>query len=131
MKSQRLSSREGLSAIRLSFKEGLESGRSKIKLCCGTACRATGSLKVLSALKSELAKNGPEVDIVTTGCQGLCQKGPLMRVEPQGYFYQRVKASHVPSIVGTTLNAGFPVRELLFKNTIVDKPSVTIDDVPF
>lgn len=131
MKSQRLSSSQELAAARSALKEERLGKKNKIKLCCGTACRATGALSVLSALKDELAKNGSEIDIVTTGCQGLCQKGPLMRVEPQGYFYQRVKPGHAPAIVSRTLGAGLPVRELLYKDSIYSEPASTIDNVQF
>ncbi len=131
MSSRRLTNKEDISVLRRSLAQGPEVGKQKVKLCCGTACRATGSLKVLKALKADMEKSGAKADIVTTGCQGLCQKGPLMLVEPQGYFYQKVKPSHVPAIVSATLKAGFPVRELLYKNTILDKPALTIDEVPF
>mgnify|MGYP005838654761 CR=1 FL=1 len=131
MKSQRLSSARELASVRSALKEKRLGMKNQIKLCCGTACRATGSLSVLSALKGELAKNDSDIEIVTTGCQGLCQKGPLMRVEPHGYFYQRVKPGHVPAIVSMTLGAGLPVRELLYKDSIYSEPASTIDNVPF
>ena len=49
----------------------------RVRLCSGTACTATGTPKVLGAIEEEAAKRGISVDIVKTGCQGLCQKGPV------------------------------------------------------
>lgn len=129
---KRLNSLEELTALRTTLKESiLDKKTQKIHLCCGTACRATGSLKVLEAMKKEAEAAGKDMDIVTTGCQGLCQKGPLMKVEPQGYFYQRVSASHAPKIMGNTIMAGFPVRELLYRDSIITDPIESMDDVPF
>ena len=59
----------------------------RVRLCSGTACTATGTPKVVTALEEEAAKRGITLDVVKTGCQGLCQKGPVMKVEPQGIFY--------------------------------------------
>jgi len=129
---KRLNNREDIIALRQGLiNERQASDRQKLKVCCGTACRATGSLKVIDAIKEEAKKAGRDVDIVTTGCQGLCQKGPLMKVEPLGYFYQRVSASHVPKVIGNTLIAGFPVRELLYRDNIITSPIEKMEEVPF
>ncbi len=129
---KRLANRQEIIELRGRLKaDFLGADKKKVKLCCGTACRATGSLKVLDALKTEMQKRSEDVDIVTTGCQGLCQKGPLMKVEPHGYFYQRVTTAHAPKIVEYTLSAGFPVRELLYKDSIITKPIEAMDEVPF
>ena len=46
---------------------------ARIRLCSGTACTATGTPKVLTALEEESTKRGITLDVVRTGCQGLCQ----------------------------------------------------------
>ncbi|MFZ2197361.1 MAG: (2Fe-2S) ferredoxin domain-containing protein, partial [Thermodesulfovibrionales bacterium] len=74
----------------------------RIRLCSGTACTATGTNKVVAAIEEEAGNRGLEVDVVKTGCQGLCQKGPVMKVEPQGVFYQKVKPEHAKSILAYT-----------------------------
>ena len=129
---KKLGSIKGLSDLRTTLKGSILGEKTqKIHLCCGTACRATGSLKVLDSLKKEAESAGRDIDIVTTGCQGLCQKGPLMKVSPHGYFYQRVSVSHVPKIIGNTIISGFPVRELLYRDSIITDPIESMDDVPF
>src|SRR5512135_544351 len=89
----------------------------RIRLCSGTACTATGTPKVLAAIEEEAAKRGISVDIVKTGCQGLCQKGPVMKVEPEGIFYQKVKSEHARSIMGYTIAGGMPYRQSLYRNS--------------
>jgi len=60
--------------------------RSHILICGGTACRASGSLKVKQALATEINKQGlaDEIRIVETGCNGFCAMGPIMVVYPDG-----------------------------------------------
>jgi len=131
---KRLSTKEDLRSLREGIKkELLQSNKQKIKVCCGTACRAMGALKLVDSLKQELARveKSEDVDIVTTGCQGLCQKGPVMNIKPQGYFYQRAGIAHVPKIVGYTVQAGIPVRELLYRDSILTGPIESMDQVPF
>jgi len=53
---------------------------------------ASGSKKLVKELEEQSGKKGVELEIVKTGCQGLCQKGPVMNVEPHGFFYQKVRA---------------------------------------
>ena len=47
-------------------------------LICTTGCRALGAEEVYKAFKSEIAKQSlaDKVEIVDTGCQGLCARRP-------------------------------------------------------
>ncbi len=103
----------------------------RIRLCSGTACTATGTPKVVTALEEEAAKRGITLDVVKTGCQGLCQKGPVMKVEPQGIFYQKVKPDHAKSILAYTVVGGTPFRQSLYRDNILSEPIPEMLDVPF
>ena len=103
----------------------------RIRLCSGTACTATGSPKVVTALEEEAAKRGITLDVVKTGCQGLCQKGPVMKVEPQDIFYQKVKPDHAKSILAYTVVGGTPFRQSLYRDNILTEPIPEMMDVPF
>ena len=103
----------------------------RIRLCSGTACTATGSPKVVTALEEEAAKRGITLDVVKTGCQGLCQKGPVMKVEPQDIFYQKVKPDHAKSILAYTVVGGTPFRQSLYRDNILSEPIPEMMDVPF
>ena len=72
--------------------------RSHVLVCGGTGCTSSGSAKVIDALKAELEKNGltEEVQVIKTGCFGLCAVGPIMIVYPEGSFYSRVQAENIP-----------------------------------
>jgi NADH:ubiquinone oxidoreductase subunit F (NADH-binding)/Fe-S-cluster-containing hydrogenase component 2/(2Fe-2S) ferredoxin len=131
--TKRLNSVNDLIILRaLLLKEGvLTPGKERIKVCGGTGCRANNSLKLVEGLKKEFQRNGTEIELITTGCQGLCQKGPVMIVEPQGYFYQKVSPEDAEEIVSRTINQGKPIWHLLYRGAIGEKPSYLINDVPF
>ncbi len=128
---ERLGNIEDLRKLRLNLKEEtFRPDRHRIKVCTGTACVASGSRKVVDEFERAGTK-GYDLEIVKTGCQGLCQKGPVMKVEPEGYFYQKVKGSDVSDIVSTTLSIGKPVRSLLFRESVIDEPYEFMDTLPF
>jgi len=123
---------EDLTKLRtLLMEETFKPEVPRIRLCSGTACTATGTPKVLTALEEEAAKRGITLDVVKTGCQGLCQKGPVMKVEPQGIFYQKVKPDHAKSILAYTVVGGTPYRQSLYRDNILSEPVPEMMEVPF
>ncbi len=125
----------GLDALRdLSIRlqqETFRPDRNRIRVCTGTACAASGSNKVIAAIEKAAADKGLDLEVVKTGCQGLCQKGPLMKVEPSGFFYQRVREDDGPAIVSGTISTGTPVTHLLYRDATSPEPYKTIDALPF
>ena len=103
----------------------------RASVCCGLPCTALGSQEIARELADESARQGIEVDIVKTGCQGLCQKGPLMQVEPHGYFYQKVKPERAGEMISKTMGSGQPVREFLYRDSFLDEVKEQIQEVPF
>jgi NADH-quinone oxidoreductase subunit F len=114
--------------------DGYKAAHAKVKrrivICAGTGCIANGSLKVFESLKKTAAEKNLDVvvkldakeahpkDILLThsGCQGFCQVGPLMSIEPDGILYTHVKESDVPEIVNETLLGGKVIDRLLYKD---------------
>ncbi|MCX5718151.1 MAG: CBS domain-containing protein [Nitrospirae bacterium] len=103
----------------------------RVRICSGTACTATGTPKVLSAMEEEAGKRGINIDIVKTGCQGLCQKGPVMKVEPHNIFYQKVNPEHARSILAYTIQGEMPFRQSLYRQDILSEPVPEMTNVPF
>ena len=132
MKIEKLRNIDDLKTFRARLAaEVFEPGHARARVCCGTACTALGSHKVISALKEDAGKRGMDVEIVKTGCQGMCQKGPVMNVEPEGIFYQRVKAGQVPDIVGYTLVGKTPYRNALYRKDFLSQPIADMQELPF
>ena len=97
--------------------------RSNVLVCGGTGCTSSNSEKIIEKLKEEISAKGldQEVNVVRTGCFGLCALGPIMIVYPEGAFYSRVTPEDVPEIVEEHLLKGRIVRRLLYKETVVDE----------
>src|SRR5208283_811243 len=105
--------------------------RERARVCCGTACTASGSSKVIVELEKEAEKRGIDLDIIRTGCQGMCQQGPLMKIEPHDIFYQKVKPRQAASLISHTFVSGMPLREALYRENIMSEPTTKMSDLPF
>ena len=65
--------------------------KSHVLVCGGTGCTSNGSAKIREELARQLKANHMEddVQIVETGCFGLCAVGPVVIVYPEAEFYRR------------------------------------------
>ena len=93
--------------------------RSHVLVCGGTGCTSSGSVKLRQKLAEELKRQGleDEVEVVQTGCFGLCALGPIMIVYPDGTFYNSVTEDEIPEIVEEHLLKGRPVDRMVYKDT--------------
>ncbi|NLM52939.1 MAG: NADH-quinone oxidoreductase subunit NuoF [Firmicutes bacterium] len=94
--------------------------RRRILLCAGTGCISSGSLGVKEALLKELEKRGiaDQYEVVTSGCHGFCEQGPIVIVHPEDIFYCRVQAEDVPELVEEYLLNNRVVERLLYKDPV-------------
>ncbi len=130
---KKLNSIDDLIALRkrLSDEGVLAPGKKRIRVCCGTACRANNSISLVDKLHKETQSKNTDIEIITTGCQGLCQLGPVMTIAPKGYFYHKVKPERAGDIISRTIKEDKPLWDLLFRRSIGQKPAHVIKDVPF
>ncbi|MBI5741163.1 MAG: SLBB domain-containing protein [Nitrospirae bacterium] len=105
--------------------------RLRARVCCGTACTATGAHQVIDAFQKEASQSGIDLEIVKTGCQGICQKGPVLKVEPLDIFYQRTKPASVPWIMSYSILGSMPYRQGLYRDDFLSEPVPVMTDVPF
>ena len=118
----------------------------RIIVCAGTGCMAGGSLKVFNEFTTQIAAAGlpVTVDLKTedgkphdglyvskSGCQGFCQMGPLVTVEPDGILYCHVRAEDVAEIVETTLKKNGVVDRLLYVSPTTGDHCRGQGDIPF
>ena len=84
-------------------------------LVCMTGCRALGAAEVVAAFREKLAAAGlnEEIEVVETGCIGLCARAPVVLIEPYDYLYGRVKPQDVDEIIEKTIREGKPVESLV------------------
>ena len=107
--------------------------RSNVLVCTGTGCTSSNSEKIASELESELQKQGldKEVNVIRTGCFGLCALGPIMVVYPEGAFYSRVTLEDVPEIVSEHLLKGRIVTRLLYDETVDTDTIKSLNETTF
>jgi NADH-quinone oxidoreductase subunit F len=103
---------------------------SLLLVCAGTGCISGGSLDVYEALrKARGAKRKPKIKL--TGCRGLCEKGPLVVQQPQGYFLNRVKPGDAADIVKAARTGGEPLARLLIRDAATKERIARLYDIPF
>ncbi len=110
--------------------------RSHVLICGGTGCTSSGSVAIQEAFKSNIEACGlaEEVNVVETGCFGLCALGPVVIVYPDGTFYSRVTADDVKEIVEEHLLKGRKVERLIYSDTgedVEDVTAVALNDTAF
>ena len=133
MNPQRLTSAQSLRDL----KEQLVTRRKKdgtiITICAGTGCFACGCEGVTAAFKEALKQNrtDTDVEIRTTGCHGFCERGPLVVIQPQEIFYQRVKPADAKVIVERTIKLGELAKKLLYRDPQTGETIVHERDIPF
>lgn len=137
-----LSNREDLQALRNTFEQIVANQKNKILVCAGTGCVASGSLEICQRLQELLAQaqipctvemqqenDENAIHIKQSGCHGFCEMGPLLRIEPQGFLYTKVKIDDCEEIVEKTIQKGEHIERLAYKidQTIYKEQ----DEIPF
>ena len=85
-------------------------------VCGGTGCHASQSEKLVEHLRTELKTQGldNEVQVITTGCFGFCEQGPIVKVIPDNTFYVGVKPEDAAEVVSEHVLKGRKVQRLLY-----------------
>ena len=113
--------------------EGKDSGVKDVLVCGGTGCTSSGSMNIIKKLEEEIERNGlkDKVNIIKTGCFGLCALGPIMIVYPEGTFYSKMEVDHIPEIVESHLKDGVPVKKYLYAETVEGDTIKSLNDTAF
>ena len=98
--------------------------RMHLLVCGGSTCRTSESDLVAESLRIEIEEKGlqAEVQVIMTGCFGLCGKGPVVKVMPDNTFYVGVKPEDAPVIVAEHVIKGRRVQRLLYAGTAGKDP---------
>lgn len=104
-----------------------------ISVCGGTGCHAYGCKKVRDQFAKTIRKsgNGQKIRLKFTGCRGFCERGPIVTIQPQGIFYQRVQEKDIPLILSETIEKGKLLEHLLYEDSITNRKVISEKDVPF
>ncbi|WP_019912899.1 NADH-quinone oxidoreductase subunit NuoF [Paenibacillus sp. HW567] len=90
-----------------------------VMVCGGTGCTSSDSNTIIAELNQEIAKHGiqEQVEVVRTGCFGLCELGPVVIVYPEGIFYSRVEVKDIAKLVEEHLLQGKPYEKKIYEKT--------------
>ncbi len=96
-------------------------------VCGGSGCAAGKADAIYHGLLSaaDACGIGNDVQIVKTGCFGLCEKGPIVKVLPEEAFYVEVKPEDAETIVNEHLLKGRVVDSLLYREKGADKTNLS------
>jgi len=109
------------------YKKALGLQKKQILICAGTGCVAGGSLVIHDRLKKLIEEKGlvcdvqlqaephdESVGLKKSGCHGFCEMGPLLRIEPMGWLYVKVKPEDCEDIVEKSIIGDEPVERLVY-----------------
>jgi len=107
--------------------------RSNILVCSGTGCLAGDSEKVAKNLELIIKARGyeNEANVIKTGCFGFCEKGPIVKVEPDNVFYVSVSPKDAKDIVDEHIIKGRVVERLLYKEPVKNEIVSRQEEMPF
>lgn len=125
-----MKSQVSIENIKIKYNERLKNITKRIIICAGTGCVANGALNVYQELLKKIKENGLNITVTLkeednqknvillseSGCQGFCQMGPLVTIEPENILYVKVKPSDVDEIVTSTIINNKIIERLLFKD---------------
>ncbi|MBN1211220.1 MAG: SLBB domain-containing protein [candidate division Zixibacteria bacterium] len=107
----------------------------KIIVCHGPGCLASGAEKIFEEFQQVLSKKkikGVTLEALKkTGCHGLCEKAPLVAIEPAGILYTRVKPRLVEDIIEKTVKNDEVIPELLYQDPETKKRVEKYRDIKF
>jgi len=104
---------------------GLAAGTEhlQILICGGTGCKASASHVIAEKLQQALEKNKitDQVNVITTGCFGFCEKGPIVKIIPDNTFYTQVTPEDAEEIVSEHIIGGRKIERLLYVDPKTEK----------
>lgn len=94
-----------------------------VLVCGGTGCRASNSTQIVENFNRLLKEKNltDAVKVVTTGCFGFCEKGPIVKIIPDNTFYTKVTPEDVATIVEEHIVKGRKVKRLLYQDPETQK----------
>jgi NADH-quinone oxidoreductase subunit F len=127
-----LSAPADLQRLRDALRAGAPAATRTVRVCIGTGCAAQGSHRIYELFTQALKEVGAKVEAAKcVGCHGLCERGPIVVVEPGGILYQRVEEPDVAEIFRETIVGGRLVERLLYEDPATKVRAKTAAEIPF
>jgi len=129
----RINSPTELEDLRKSILSKRDASKTCIAICSGTGCNSPDNQQIIAAFKKETGKAAlkGKVDIRETGCMGLCEKGPIVVIYPEGICYVQVKPEDISEIVSQTVVEKKVVERLVYTDPDSGEKAVHEHEIPF
>ena len=123
----KLNSIAELRSLREQCVKELNAQERKILVCAGTGCIAGGSLNIYNKFIELCESRGLKVQVSLedhvehpigvkkTGCNGFCELGPLVRIDPEGWLYTKVKVDDCEEIIDKSIVNGELIERLVYE----------------
>ncbi len=135
MIDKKINSPGALEALRENLIEQRPLDQPRILVCAGTGCIAKGSFQVAQAISEALKKAGSQLPVnlimKRVGCQGFCEKGPLVILAPQKIFYNHVKPEDATEIIQQTVINNQVIDRLLYHEPGLVEGMEKYEEIPF
>ena len=107
--------------------------KHQVLVCGGTGCTSSGSNKLIDEFYNQIKAHGieNEVQIVRTGCFGLCELGPIVIVYPEGVFYAQCSIENVQRIVEEHIIGGTIIDDLVYHEKTTGEVKEKLSDMQF
>ncbi len=134
MKINSLADLESVKSKALAASAAME---KTVIVCGGTGCLSYGSAELASALERKIKdrKLNAKVMLKMSGCHGFCERGPIVVIEPDKIYYQRVgrrdKEKAAEELVETTLVQGKVVESFLYSDPVTKERMIDYYKIPF
>ena len=139
----RINTRKELEERRKEYAASLKTQKKQILICAGTGCVAGGSLNIYAKMQEILIARGIKCSLVLekephdesvglkkSGCHGFCEMGPLLRIEPKGILYVKVKVEDCEEIIEKSIVKDEVIDRLVYHGQD-GKAYEKQDDIPF
>jgi NADP-reducing hydrogenase subunit HndC len=121
------------SQVGIRFGGDAKAEKTYLLVCGGTGCQSNHSKELIECFEKLIKDAGKEkeVQIVMTGCQGLCAKGPIVVVYPGSTYYQLVQPDMAERIFKEHVLGGQPVKEFLMMEEVTEGVEIPFEESSF
>jgi NADH:ubiquinone oxidoreductase subunit F (NADH-binding)/(2Fe-2S) ferredoxin len=104
-----------------------------VVICMGTGCTSSRSPMIRERLQALIDRDdaSERIEIVGSGCFGLCEAGPVVIVHPGGTFYSHLEVEDIDRIYKEHLVGGEPVLDLIYEDAKTEEGLLAYSEVPF
>ena len=134
MASKRISSAKELEQLGRDIASKADPDKRIVSICTMSVCgQSRGSGAIAERFAEEIRRAGLEekAEVRQTGCQGFCEREPVVIIFPEGFYYVNVEPDDVPEIVSATLSKGELVERLLYTDPTTGERAAKESDIPF